>query len=102
MLLCRTVNTGYGLDYERLLADTDSRLFEQWRTLYSVEPWADERGDEAIGTLISYLAALNRVPPKAPRDYMERLKRPEKPQSEHEMKSVVDGIRRHLDQNPPR
>jgi hypothetical protein len=78
------------LNVDRLLEETDSRLFEEWRQLYELEPWADEREDLAAGEIVCATIAAAGGNPKGPRDYMPFLKRPEtKPQSEDEMKRVA-------------
>jgi len=101
MLLCRTVHTGFGLDFERLLADTPSALFEQWRVLYDLEPWDAERLDEAIGTLIAHVAAVHGVQPKAPVEYMRLLRGEPAVQSQDEMKRVFEAVCRIVKANPP-
>jgi hypothetical protein len=60
-----------------LLRETPIELFEEWRTLYGLEPWADERTDFAIGTAIANSNACHGVEPKPPRDYMHYLRREE-------------------------
>lgn len=60
-------------------------LFEEWRALYDCEPWADERADLAVGQAISYTAAFHNVAPKAPREYMELLRTPPKPQTQDDL-----------------
>ncbi len=97
MLLCRTVNTGFGLDFQRLLDATPSPLFEQWRVLYDLEPWDAERTDEAVGTLIANVAAAHGVPPQPPARYMRLLCREQKGQTEEEMKGVFEDACRHVE-----
>ena len=91
-LLCRTVNTGFGLDVDRLLRETPIELFEEWRTLYELEPWADERADLAVGTAIAHVNACHGVEPKPPAEYMYYLHKAEPvEQSEEDMKSGDSG-----------
>ena len=68
-------------------------LFEEWRTLYEMEPWAEERADYAAGAIA---ASVNRDEGKIlelARKYMPFLKQPpRKPQSETEMKAAWGAI----------
>ncbi len=40
------MNTGFGLDVDRLLAETPAAIFEEWRTLFELEPWGEDFADE--------------------------------------------------------
>lgn len=93
-MLSRTVVTRYGLDVDRLLRDTPAELFEEWRTLYDMEPWGEERTDYAVGTVIAHMLAANGIEPKLPRDYMLflRSREEQKPVSESDLKKQWDMI----------
>ena len=69
-------------------------LFEEWRTLYDLEPWAEERADFATGTAIMHNAAAHNAETRQPAEYMHYLRahRREKPQSEETMKAAFDAI----------
>lgn len=99
MLLCRTVAGGqFGLDWRRLLDETPSPLLEQWRTMYDLEPWGDERTDEAIGTLVAHTVAAHGVPPQPPRQYMRILRKEESEQSESKMRAAFSSACRAAEQ----
>jgi hypothetical protein len=95
-LLCRTVDTGFGLDVDRLLSETPLAIFEEWRALYGLEPWAEERADLAAGVAVMHNIACHGAEPKGPRDYMPYLRRQklrrERPQSAGEMQKKWDAI----------
>ena len=97
-LLCRTAATSYGLDVDRLLNEMPLKLFEEWRTLYEMEPWADERADYAAGAIV---ASVNKDEGKIlefARKYMPFLVRPpKKPQSEEDMKAAWGAICRAME-----
>jgi hypothetical protein len=65
-----------------------------------MEPWADERSDEAAGTLVATVIAAHGGQPKASEETMRYLKRPEAPQSEDEMKAVIGAVNRTLNPAP--
>jgi hypothetical protein len=89
--LCRTVDTGYGLDVDRLLAEVPTALFEEWRALYDAEPWDAERSDMAAGGVICATLAARGAKPKSPNKYMPFLKQAKpKPQSQADMKAVLE------------
>ena len=89
--MCRTVDTGYGLDVDRLLAELPTALFEEWRALYDGEPWDAERSDLAAGGMICASLAAHGGKPRSPEKYMPFLKQPKpKPQSQIEMKAVLE------------
>ena len=93
MLLCRTVHTGYGLDYRRLLAEAPADLLADWRDLYELEPWGEERSDRAMDQAIAMNLAAHGIPPRPSGSYMPFLKKEEpKPQSQAEMKQAVRQI----------
>jgi hypothetical protein len=93
MFLCRTCNTGYGLRHDRLLNEVPVEIFEEWRTLYAIEPWAEERTDLAAGIGIAYSAACHGAEPKPPREYMPYLKRAvEKKQSPADIQRAWDTV----------
>jgi hypothetical protein len=92
-LLCRTCNTGFGLDVDRLLAEVPAELFEQWWELYAAEPWDAERTDLAFGELIAHVNTTHGVEAKAPRDYMPLLKKATgKRQSQGEMQRTWETV----------
>ena len=83
----------HGLDVDRLLAETPCEVLEEWRALYAMEPWGEERTDFAAGTTIMHLAAAAGAAPKAPCEYMHFLKKPEvKPQKESTMRQTFAKI----------
>jgi hypothetical protein len=93
MLLCRTVPTGYGLDFERLLAEMPVEQFEKWRVLYGLEPWAEERTDLAAGIGVAHNLESHGLHAAHPREYMPYLQKPEpKMQSEAEMKEAFEQV----------
>jgi hypothetical protein len=57
LLLCRTVATGYGLDYERLMRETPAQTWQAWRTAYDFAPWGEERSDLQSAVLASIVDA---------------------------------------------
>ncbi len=88
----------YGLSVDRLLDETDVEVFEEWRLLYDMEPWGEERSDLAAGVQIMHQASAAGVKPRAPIDYMPFLKREEsKPQTQEEQMAEVDAINRMLE-----
>ena len=97
-ILCRTIDTGFGLDVDRLLRETPIELFEEWRILYGMEPWGEERADIAVGTAIANNMACHGVEPKEPAEYMEYLRK-EQPQeqSEASMKATIGGLSKALE-----
>ena len=101
MLLCRTAPTGYGLDFRRLLTETPLDVFEQWRVLYGLEPWGEERSDLAAGIAVMHNVAAHGTDPKAPADYMPYLQRAEnrrqRPQSQAAMKDTFAAICKMMD-----
>jgi hypothetical protein len=83
----------YGLDVDRLLEESPSQMFEEWRTLYEMEPWADERSDLAAGIQIMHNVNAAGVDPRQPAEYMPYLRRePAKPQSEADIKQAFNAI----------
>lgn len=102
--MCRTVNTGFGLDADRLLDETPTELFEEWRTLYEMEPWADERSDLAAGRMTMHLVGALGKEARAPKEYMPLLERgvqKKRQQTEDDMKKIwsaaSDAMQRRLD-----
>ena len=51
-------------------------LFEEWRTLYEMEPWADERADYAAGAIVASLNNDEGKIVELARKYMPFLKKP--------------------------
>lgn len=70
------------------------RLFEEWRELYELEPWAEERSDLAAGITIMHNVAAHGAQAREPMKYMPFLRayRREKPQSQEEMKAAFDAV----------
>jgi hypothetical protein len=76
-----------------LLDEMPLELFEEWRTLYEIEPWADERADYAAGAIVASLQKDQGKIVELARKYMPFLKQPPKrPQSEADMKAVWKAI----------
>jgi len=68
-------------------------LFEEWRALYDLEPWADARADYAADEIVAALWATHGTKPKQTGHYMQFLKKPEpKPQTQKEMKAVLEAV----------
>jgi hypothetical protein len=82
----------FGYDVERLLEETPPHVFEEWRTLYGLEPWGDERADLAAGTQIMYAAAFHGGQVKEPAEYMHHLRKQaakaKRPATENKIKSI--------------
>jgi hypothetical protein len=97
MLLCRTVPGRFGLDFERLMAETPSPVFEQWRVLYDMEPWDAERTDEAMGTLIAHLVAVHGVEPKTPSEYMRLLRSEAAVQDQAGVRTAFENLCRQME-----
>jgi hypothetical protein len=75
------------------LAETTAEQFEEWRTLYEMEPWGEERADIAAGILAGVIDKQEGKLLEIARKYMPFLKRePVKPQSEADMQKAWDAI----------
>jgi len=100
MFLCRSIDTGFGLRFDRLLEEIPTEIFEQWRVLYDAEPWGEDRIDFAFGTAIMHNAAAHRMETRSPMDYMHYLRKQkrEKPQKEEDIQlawnTICDGMER--------
>lgn len=91
----------YGLSVDAMLDDVNAETIEQWRTLYDLEPWAEERADIAAGIGVMHTVAAAGVKPRQPVDYMPYLQRDEpKPQSVEEQKAVVNAICANVRNDP--
>jgi hypothetical protein len=42
MFLCRTIDTGYGVNVDAFLASITREQFNEWIALYRLEPWGDD------------------------------------------------------------
>lgn len=70
-----------------------TQLFEEWRALYDLEPWAEERADYAADEIVAAQWATHGTKPKPTGEYMRFLKTHEpKPQSQREMKAVLEAV----------
>jgi hypothetical protein len=68
-------------------------LFDEWRTLYEMEPWADERADYAAGAIVASLNNDEGKIVELAQKYMPFLQKPKKrPQSEEDMKRTWEAI----------
>jgi hypothetical protein len=70
-----------------------SPLFEEWRTLYDMEPWGDERADYTAGAIVASTQGDSGKVLELARKYMPFLKSPKrKPQTEADMKDTWNAI----------
>jgi hypothetical protein len=75
-----------------------TKLFEEWRTLYEMEPWAEERADYAAGSIAASINHDEGKIMELARKYMPFLKKPiKKPQSEEEMKVAWGAICKRME-----
>jgi hypothetical protein len=103
MLLCRTVPTGCGLDWRRLLAETPQLLLEEWRMLYDLEPWGEpwqgQRDDLRTGILCMVNEICHGRQPREPLAYIPGANREERPpQTEAELREVCAAIAKAADE----
>jgi hypothetical protein len=86
------------------MAEMPLELLEEWRTLYDLEPWGEERTDLATGIAISHNAAVHGVESKPPAKYMHYID-PEryepKGQAEDDMKKTWDAICKNRESQLP-
>lgn len=74
------------------MAETPAAVFEEWRKLYAIEPWGDDRNEILHGNLCTLVDAMHRTrgQVKPPIDYMPHLREHKrKRQTEGQMKQLI-------------
>ncbi len=88
------MNTGFGLDVDRLLAETPAPLFEEWRTLFAIEPWGEDFADELHAEQCSVITIAS---PNIKAISSDKFRRrgdvpEEEPQTEEEMQAAFAAV----------
>ena len=82
------------------------KKFEEWRALYQVEPWGEERIEELLANLCHLISVAwsDRVQSQPPREFMPYIpgmrSEPEA-QSEDDMRSAVRAINAKVGETQP-